>query len=221
VKYIPTTRLRRGRRFAPRTRREQDRSKAAAEIALHRRLTKLAVLDDALNADGSAAAAAAAFVRLADALGQCDATTSTTAARQLRSDGHDGPADLIEALYMARWRGDYDGAELLIAPHREQTWAKTARLHLMIQRERPDLIERAMVDLGEAGPSQLLQLLLLPARDPKTTQPERFGVYRLLMRVLRGRLVNQAFARQVHRTWMSTSPCRLGWGATGWNLARR
>lgn len=57
----------------------------------------------------------------------------------------------------------------------------------------------------EPHPAQLLRLLLLPARDPRATSTERLRAYRLLLRVLDGRLGDPKFARALHFAWINLS----------------
>ena len=213
---MATRRQLRDRRFTRRRRGRPPDARFGADAlkatnALRDQLTKLVVLEKAVELGGSDAAAA--FVRLAAALGEGNASTNRVAVRHLLERGHESSAALVEALYMARWRGDYESCEVLILPYRDRGWAKTARLHLAIQRDRWQLVERAMAELGEGGPAQLLQLLLLPARDPRATPTERLRTYRLLLRVLSGKLVNPRFAQALHRAWLNASTYRLGWTA--------
>lgn len=210
--HIATNRSLRNRSFTRRVPVKPPDARIGTEglegtSALRDQLKELAVLEEAVELGGSDAADAA-FVRFAGALGESEAKRSRLAVLHLREHGHEGSAALVEALHIARWHGDYDTAELLILPYRDRTWAKTARLHLAIGRGRWELIEMTMAELMEAGPGQLLRLLLLPARDPTAPSPERLKAYRSLLRVLDGRLVDPKFAQALHFAWIKLSTPR-------------
>jgi hypothetical protein len=85
------------------------------------------------------------------------------------------------------------------------TWAKAVRLRLAIQSGRWELIAVTADDLMRADPSQLLRVLLDPARDPAAPPEARLEAYRLMLWVLEGNLANRALATNLHRKWIELS----------------
>jgi hypothetical protein len=168
------------------------------------RFTALARLGEAVESNGSNTAEAA-FVRLLAILGEGTAEWRHEAARYLREHGHRGAAVLVQAFHLARWEGNYETARLLLLSHRDQTWAKAARLRLAIQAGRWELIAAATDELMRADLGRLLRILLDPARDPEAPSEARVDAYRLLLWALEGRLANRGLARILHREWIELS----------------
>jgi hypothetical protein len=187
------------------------------------RAEALATLEELFEADGPEAPEAA-FIRLAATLGGRRTDWSDEAAQYLREHGHERAAVTAEAVYQARWHSDYERVEEVLRPHLSETWAKSVRLRLAIQRGRYDPIREAADDLLAVGPSQALrfeagagfakcrdfdrarEILLSVARDPSAPRLVRADAYHLLMHVAGNGQDDWQLASELHREWSDLTP---------------
>ena len=162
-----------------------DRLRAAAIIESDRPSelpAALAILDDAVAADGQDGIEAALF-RLAATMKEGATVPWSDAAEQLvTTTGHERVAVIARAFYIVRHHADYEGAYELLDQHADKAWTMGPRLVLTRRQGNWTVMKEAARAILATGSGQDLRLqcarALLHAREPDEALVAAIGVAR-------------------------------------------